>query len=232
MTTLLLLSFGALVAAGVFVAWALRRARNGAQAAVPVASAPAREGGKARGTFRIAATPGELRTYEAVVGAAGKGKGASVAVSGRDVTGALQRRVQVHFLDPRRSRVLLVDHDPALVAIVSRLLAARGHDVIAAASAMEARQQAASFPGAVDVVVTGLDLGDEHGVSVLGEVRRTSPGARAVLVSGEVANDGDVAPLLEAGVELVRRPVPAEALVAAVERAAARVPTRRDPVRA
>jgi CheY-like chemotaxis protein len=134
-------------------------------------------------------------------------------------------------LDPRRSRVLLVDHDPALVAVLSRLLATRGHDVIAAASAMEARQQAASFPGAVDVVVTGLELGDEHGVSVLGEVRRTSPRARAVLVSGEVAHD-DVAHLLESGVELVRRPVPAEALVEVVERAASRVPVRRDPLRA
>jgi PAS domain S-box-containing protein len=135
-------------------------------------------------------------------------------------------------LDARRSRVLLVDHDPALVAILSRLLAARGHDVIAAASPMEARQQAASFPGAVDVVVTGLDLGDDHGVSVLGEVRRTSPRARAVLVAGEVAHDADVSHLLEAGVELVRRPAPPEVLVEVVERAAARMPVRREPVRA
>jgi len=97
---------------------------------------------------------------------------------------------------------------------------------------MEARQQAASFPGAVDVVVTGLDLGEEHGVAVLGEVRRTSPRARAVLVSGEVAHEADVSHLLEAGVELVRRPVPPEALVEVVERAADRLPVRRDPVRA
>ena len=132
----------------------------------------------------------------------------------------------------RRSRVLLVDHDPALVAMLSRLLAARGHEVIAAATAMEARQQAASFPGAVDVVLTGLELGDEHGVTILGEVKRTSPRARAVLLSGEVREASDVDHLLEAGVELVRRPVPAEALVEVVERAAARSLVRRDPAMA
>jgi CheY-like chemotaxis protein len=128
----------------------------------------------------------------------------------------------------RRSRVLLVGHDPALVALLSRMLAARGHEVIAAVSPLEARQQAASFPGAVDVILTGLDLGRDHGVTVLGEVRRTSARARAILLSGEVREGADVDHLLEAGVELVRRPVPPEALVEAVERAAARAPILRE----
>jgi two-component system cell cycle sensor histidine kinase/response regulator CckA len=130
----------------------------------------------------------------------------------------------------RRSRILLVDHDPALVALLSRMLAARGHEVIAAASPLEARQQAASFPGAVDVVLTGLDLGNDHGVAVLGEVRRTSPRARAILLSGEVRDATDVDHLLEAGVELVRRPVQPEAIVEAVERAASRAPVLREQV--
>ncbi len=129
----------------------------------------------------------------------------------------------------RRSRVLIVDHDPALVALLSRMLAARGHEVIAAASPLEARQQAASFPGAVDVILTGLDLGNDHGVTVLGEVRRTSPRARAILLSGEVHDPSDFEHLLEAGVELVRRPVLPEALVEAVERAASRAPIVREP---
>jgi two-component system cell cycle sensor histidine kinase/response regulator CckA len=124
----------------------------------------------------------------------------------------------------RRARILIVDHDPALVALLSRLLAARNHEVSTAASAIEARQQAASFPGAVDVVVTGLDVGDDHGVAIMGEVRRTSPQARAVLVTGEVRDPADVEHLLEAGVELVRRPVTAEALAEVVERVAGRAP--------
>jgi DNA-binding NtrC family response regulator len=116
------------------------------------------------------------------------------------------------------------------VALLSRMLAARGHEVIAAASPLEARQQAASFPGAVDVVLTGLDLGNDHGVAVLGEVRRTSPRARAILLSGEVRDPTDVDHLLEAGVELVRRPVQPEAIVEAVERAASRAPVLREQV--
>jgi PAS domain S-box-containing protein len=126
----------------------------------------------------------------------------------------------------RRSRILIVDHDPALVALLSRLLAARHHEISTAATAVEARQQAASFPGAVDVVVTGLDVGEDHGAAIMGEVRRTSPQARAVLVTGEVRDPADVEHLLEAGVELVRRPVTAEALAEVVERVASRAPVQ------
>jgi signal transduction histidine kinase/CheY-like chemotaxis protein len=132
----------------------------------------------------------------------------------------------------RRSRVLIVDHDPALVALLSRLLAARGHEVATAATAVEARHQAASLPGAVDVVVAGLDLGEEQGEAVLGEVRRTNSHVRAVLVAGDERDPTEVEHLLEAGVELVRRPVSAEALVEVVERVASQAPSRRAPAMA
>ncbi len=128
----------------------------------------------------------------------------------------------------RRSRVLLVDRDPAAVAHLSRLLAARGHEVIVAASVVEARQQAASFPGAVDVVLTSLVVGEEAGVAVLGEVRRTSPRVRSILVAEEVRHDADVDHLLESGVELVRGPVTSAALVEVVDRASTSHPPRRD----
>jgi signal transduction histidine kinase/ActR/RegA family two-component response regulator len=132
----------------------------------------------------------------------------------------------------RRSRVLLVDHDPDLVALLSRLLAARGHEVIAAASATEARLQAASFPGAVDVVLTGIELGDDHGATVLGEVRRTSPKVRVVLLAGDVHVASDVDHLVTDDVEFVKRPVLAETLVDLVERAVEREPARRQPAMA
>jgi two-component system cell cycle sensor histidine kinase/response regulator CckA len=132
----------------------------------------------------------------------------------------------------RRSRVLIVDHDPALVALLSRLLAARGHEVATAATVLEARHQAASFPGAVDVVVAGLGLGEGQGETLLGEVRRTSSQARAVLVAGDERGPTEVEHLLEAGVELVRRPVSAEALVEVVERVARQAPVRRAPAMA
>lgn len=130
-----------------------------------------------------------------------------------------------------RSRVLLVDQDPTLVALLSRLLAERGHEVIAAATPLEARQQAAAFPGAVDVVLAALELGAEHGVAALGEVRRTNPRARAVLLASDVQDASHCLDhMFDFGVELVRRPAPAEQLVTVVERAAARTPARREPV--
>ncbi len=120
----------------------------------------------------------------------------------------------------------MADQDPQLVALVTRLLAARGHEVVTAASALEARQQAASHPGAVDVVVAGLELGESPGIEILGEVRRTSPVARAVLVTGEMRNPGDLGHLQDVGVQVVHRPLSPDDLVAVVERAAAQVPAR------
>jgi two-component system cell cycle sensor histidine kinase/response regulator CckA len=132
----------------------------------------------------------------------------------------------------RRSRVLIVDHDPELVALLSRLLAARGHEVITAATATEARQQAASFPGAVDVVLTGIDLGEDHGAAVLGEVRRTSPRARVVLLAGDLHAASDVDHLVSDDVAFVKRPVPVATLVDLVERAVEKQPARRQPAMA
>jgi DNA-binding NtrC family response regulator len=132
----------------------------------------------------------------------------------------------------RRSRILIVDHDPEFVALLSRLLSARGHEVIAAASAAEARQQAASFPGAVDVVLTGIDLGEDHGAAVLGEVRRTSPKVRVVLLAGDLHAASDVDHLVSDEVAFVKRPVPAATLVALVERVVEKQPARRQPAMA
>ncbi|HQR29870.1 MAG TPA: response regulator, partial [Anaeromyxobacteraceae bacterium] len=147
-------------------------------------------------------------------------------VPSRADAAAVLRDLAMDERPTRRTRVLLAGQDPALIALVSRLLAARGHDVLTAASALETRQQAASFPGEIDVVVAGLVTGKDSGIAVLGEARRTSPSARAVIVSAD-ADTMDVEHVLDAGVELVRRPVQPEALVEVVERAAARSPVRR-----
>jgi two-component system, cell cycle sensor histidine kinase and response regulator CckA len=119
---------------------------------------------------------------------------------------------------PRGRKVLLVDRDPAFVALATRQLAAHGLQAWVAASVSEARQMAASEPGTVDVLVVDLSLGEEHGIEAVGEVRRTNPGARVVLLSGEVRDEADVDHLLDAGIEVVRKPVPPEVLVEAVER--------------
>jgi DNA-binding response OmpR family regulator len=63
-----------------------------------------------------------------------------------------------------------------------------------------------------------LSLGEEHGIEAVGEVRRTSRGARVVLLSGEVEDESDVDHLLDAGIEVVRKPVAPEVLVEVVER--------------
>jgi len=117
---------------------------------------------------------------------------------------------------PEAGKVLLVDRDPHFVALATSQLAESGHEVRVAASVREARQVAAREAGTVEVV--DLALGEEHGIEAVGEVRRTNPGVRVVLLSGDVREEADVDHLLDAGIEVVRKPVPPEVVATVVER--------------
>jgi CheY-like chemotaxis protein len=115
-------------------------------------------------------------------------------------------------------RVLLVDRDPEFVARATTRLAEMGLPVCVAATVREARRMAASEAGAVEVVVVDLALGEEHGIEAVGEVRRTNPEVRVVLLSGDVRDEADVDHLLDAGIEVVRKPVAPEVVAEVVER--------------
>jgi CheY-like chemotaxis protein len=128
------------------------------------------------------------------------------------------RRACQRPADPGPGKVLLVDRDPHFVALATSQLARTGHEVRVAASVREGRQVAAGEAGTVEVVVVDLALGEEHGIEAVGEVRRTNPHVRVVLLSGDVREEADVDHLLDAGIEVVRKPVAPEVVVAVVER--------------
>ncbi len=81
------------------------------------------------------------------------------------------------------ARVLLVDDDPAQLAIRKLLVERAGHTADTALTAAAARER---FHGALpDIVVLDLGLPEvEDGLALIGEFREARPGVRMIVLSG------------------------------------------------
>jgi CheY-like chemotaxis protein len=92
---------------------------------------------------------------------------------------------------PERKRVLVVDDDPEITAMLSRSLARQGFDIDATSSAEDALERSASTPYAaaiLDLVMPGRD-----GVDLAAALRERLPGLPVALLTGYTNS-----PLIEA----------------------------------
>jgi len=80
-----------------------------------------------------------------------------------------------------RCTLLVVDDEPAIVALLAEQLGAE-FDVTTAATASQARRSLRESP--VDIVLTDLQLPDGTGIQLLDWVHQTSPGTARVLLTG------------------------------------------------
>jgi PAS domain S-box-containing protein len=86
---------------------------------------------------------------------------------------------------PRGSeRVLLVDDEPQIVAMLRESLEALGYRVTATASSEEAQRLFAEDPGRFDLVITDLSMPRLSGVTLVRELRSMRPGIPVILCTG------------------------------------------------
>ncbi|HET6440690.1 MAG TPA: sigma-54 dependent transcriptional regulator [Anaeromyxobacter sp.] len=98
-------------------------------------------------------------------------------------------------MEPQRSRILVVDDDPASRDLLRRVLATEGHEVVEAADGREALANLSRQPA--DLVVSDIRMPDLDGVQLLERMRELAPDVPVVLVTAF----GDV----EGAVEAIRR---------------------------
>jgi len=79
-------------------------------------------------------------------------------------------------------RTLVVDDDPAVLELLTSLLAGAGHEVTTAADGLEAR--ALVLDGSYDLCVVDHELPGMTGLEIAGAVREAGIDTRLVLVSG------------------------------------------------
>jgi PAS domain S-box-containing protein len=112
-------------------------------------------------------------------------------------------------------RILVVDDEPQVRAILARTLRAEGHDVI---EAVDGRSAIACFEevgGAVDLLLTDLVMPGLGGRDLARELTRRSPGLPVVWVSGHPREVG--LPETMADYPFLQKPVPPELLVETVQ---------------
>ena len=83
---------------------------------------------------------------------------------------------------PRRARILVIDDEPGIREVLTKMLESRGHHVVACADGKSALHRFQEEP--FDLVVTDLKMPGLSGWDVAREVKLRAPGTPVILVTG------------------------------------------------
>jgi two-component system KDP operon response regulator KdpE len=111
----------------------------------------------------------------------------------------------------RRTRVLIVEDEPALLRALRIDLRARGYEVVTAGSGQEALDQAVRWPP--DAVLLDLGLPDGDGTDVIRQLRRWSM-APVIVLSGRASAQDKIGALDTGADDYVTKPFSMEELLA------------------
>ena len=114
-------------------------------------------------------------------------------------------------------RILLVDDDTAVLAVLTALLHEEGMSIESAASATEALQKLRSQP--TDVIVTDMRLPDGNGIDLLRKSREIKPDVPVIVITGYGSIEEAVEAVKLGAHDYIRKPFRNEALRLAVMRA-------------
>ncbi len=80
------------------------------------------------------------------------------------------------------ARVVVIDDNPAILDILSKVLAREGHEVVVAADGALGEARVAEAP--TDLVVTDIIMPNREGLETIIELKRRQPGLRIIAISG------------------------------------------------
>ena len=142
------------------------------------------------------------------------GRGTAFTISLPLVQGNAEREEAIPALEARggSETVLLVEDEPAVRAIVARILGDHGYRLLVAQNGAEGIAHARAASGAIDLVLTDLVMPGLSGRDTAAAVSELKPGIKVLFMSGytddAVLHFGG----LEPGVEFLQKPFSAEEL--------------------
>ena len=113
----------------------------------------------------------------------------------------------------RACRLMLVDDEPEVLAILAEGLRERGHVVVEAGGGLQALGALAADP-AIELLVTDLSMPGIDGLTLIREAWRLRPGLPALLLTGFLAQAEDMmeSAAKSGPIALLRKPLPPEVL--------------------
>ena len=116
--------------------------------------------------------------------------------------------------EKKSATVLVVEDEPALRALVGRILKGAGHKVVEADSVAQAREALEAADVIPELLLTDVVLrGSEGGQTIAGELRERFPGLRVIFMSGYSKDSMVHSGRLDPDMELLEKPFSAEALL-------------------
>jgi two-component system response regulator AtoC len=119
----------------------------------------------------------------------------------------------------QRSRILVVDDDPASRDLLRKVLATEGHQVIQAADGREALAELSRQPA--DLVVSDIRMPDVDGVQLLEKMREAAPDVPVILVTAFGDVEGAVDAIRRGAFDYLAKPYDVDAIRLLVRRALA-----------
>jgi two-component system response regulator HydG len=117
-----------------------------------------------------------------------------------------------------RARVLVVDDEADTAYMMKIVLEGGGHRVLVAGSALEALD--VIMREEIDVVVTDLSMKELDGIGLCSRVRSARPGTPVIIITAHANLDVAIEAIRAGAYDFVLKPVEADKLSAAVDRAA------------
>lgn len=120
-------------------------------------------------------------------------------------------------LDGGGRTVLVVDDEPAVLAVTERSLRRMGFEVITAGDGLEGARRLDERADGIEVVLSDQRMPGMSGIDLLREARRRNPGVAAVLTSGFMDEDASPVDSALADVVRLRKPFGFASLQAALQ---------------
>jgi len=116
------------------------------------------------------------------------------------------------------ARILVIDDDPDIRALLEQTLKSAGHEVALAADGREGVEEYRAKPA--DLVITDIYMPNQEGLETIIELRQRFPELAIIAMSGRTAAGTMLSIAQKLGViQVLQKPFVADELLTAVERA-------------
>jgi hypothetical protein len=114
--------------------------------------------------------------------------------------------------DAAHATILLVEDEPGVRELTSKMLKLMGYTALNASSGAEALALSKAYRGSIDLLLTDVVMPGMGGQQLAEELRRRRPEIKVIYVSGYTAHTVSDHGVLDAGVEFLAKPFSREAL--------------------